>query len=326
MTHSGRISILEAGLPKKFILEGDKHLITPQSIRHLIKRRNKFDHKNRFGHLLLMGGSKGLTGALIMAATAGLKAGPGLISAVTWEENYHELSSRITPEVMTGTIPVKERLKDLEGVLRNMNSYSAIVVGPGLGKTSKARDLLEEVLNHFSGALVLDADALKLLNLKTDREILNQRKAPTILTPHIAEFADLLDISRELVLANPIELLKETLDQLNCCIVLKGPCTFVGNPNGEIAINYFPNDGMATGGTGDVLAGIIGGFLAQINPKITTSGMFRNQDNYYQAVNLGVGLHTLAGKYAAKKYGKFSMTANSIIECLPMGFDELSIL
>jgi NAD(P)H-hydrate epimerase len=324
MRHAGKIYVLKAGLPKKLLEAGDKQLLMPQKVGHLVKKRDKFDHKNRFGHLLVLGGSKGLTGALIMAASAGLKVGAGLVSAVTWEDNYIELVTRIMPEVMTGTIPKRGNLKDVESVLRDMNRFSAIVLGPGLGKSPEARELLTEVLNNFSGPLVLDADALKLLDLKRDGEILRQRKAPTILTPHVAEFADFTGISREDILTDPIGPLRNVIDETNCTFVIKGPCSFIGNPNGEIFINYFPNDGMATGGSGDVLAGIIGGFLAQIRPKVTTSGMFRNPERYYEAVSLGVCLHTLAGKYAAKKYGNFSMTAGSVIECFPQAFKELS--
>jgi len=324
MRHAGKIYILKAGFPKNLLEGGDKQLLMPAKVGHLIKKRDKFDHKNRFGHLLVMGGSKGLTGALIMAATAGIKVGAGLVSAVTWEDNYIELVTRIMPEVMTGTIPQKGKLKDVEGLLRDMNRFSAIVLGPGLGKTTEARELLTEVLNNFSGPLVLDADALKLLDLKKDGDALRQRKAPTILTPHIAEFADFTGISREDILTDPLGPLRNVIDETNCTFVIKGPCTFVGNPNGEIFINYFPNDGMATGGSGDVLAGIIGGFLAQIQPTTSTSGMFRDPERYYEAVNLGVCLHTLAGKYAAIKHGKFSMTAGSIIESFPRAFKELS--
>jgi len=324
MRHSGRVYILKAGFPEKLLEGGDKQLLMPQKVSHLVKQRNKFDHKNRFGHLLVMGGSKGLTGALIMAATAGIKVGAGLVSAVTWEDNYIELVTRVMPEVMTGTIPKKGNLKDVEGLLRDMNRFSAIVLGPGLGKTPEARELLVEVLNNFSGPLVLDADALKLLNLKRDGETLRQRKAPCILTPHIAEFADFTGISREDILTNPLGPLKEVIDETNCCFVIKGPCTYVGNPNGEIFFNYFPNDGMATGGSGDVLAGIIGGFLAQIQQVKTTSGMFRHPERYYEAVNLGVCFHTLAGKYAAIKHGNFAMTANSLVESFPRAFRELS--
>jgi len=324
MRHAGKIYILKAGFPEKLLEGGDKQLLMPPKVGHLIKKRNKFDHKNRFGHLLVMGGSKGLTGALIMAATAGIKVGAGLVSAVTWEDNYLELVTRVMPEVMTGTIPKRGKLKDVEGLLRDMNRFSAIVLGPGLGKTPQARELLVEVLNNFSGPLVLDADALKLLDLKKDKEILSHRKAPTILTPHIAEFAAFTGIPRADILTDPLGPLKEVIDETNCCFVIKGPCSFVGNPNGEVFINYFPNDGMATGGSGDVLAGIIGGFLAQIRPEVSTSGMFRDPEKYYEAVNLGVCLHTLAGKYAALKHGTFSMTANSIIKSFPRAFKELS--
>ena len=116
---------------------------------------------------------------------------------------------------------------------------------------------------------------------------------------------------------------QKLVDQINCTVLLKGPCTYMGFTDGSVFFNFSPNDGMATGGAGDVLAGILGGMLAQYTPIKQTSGMFEDKEKFYQALCLGVVLHTYAGKHAAEKLGEHSMTAMSIIDHLPDAFKEL---
>jgi ADP-dependent NAD(P)H-hydrate dehydratase / NAD(P)H-hydrate epimerase len=320
MRHAGKIHVLDAGFPQKLLREGNKSLLLPKNVAKLVKKRDRFDHKNRFGHVLVIGGSKGLTGALILAATSALKVGAGLVTALTWEENYLELVTRVMPEVMTGTIPVEGNLVDVESIFLEMDKFSCIVLGPGLGKTKKAKQVVFEVLNHFHGPVVLDADALKVLNLKEHLEILSKRKGPTILTPHMAEFSVLSGVPVEKVLSNPLTYMQELIDETNCSFVLKGPTTFLGFPNDEILINHFPNDGLAKGGSGDVLSGIIGGIISQVK---TDANVYKKPEKIYEATSLAVCLHTLAGKFASEKYGNFSMTAGSIIKNLPKAFFHL---
>ncbi len=320
MRHSGTIHVLDGGFPKKLLIDGDRKLLLPKDVAKLVKKRDKFDHKNRFGHVLVIGGSKGLTGALILAATSALKVGAGLVTALTWEENYLELVTRVTPEVMTGTIPVEGNLVDIESIFVEMDKFSCIVLGPGLGKTKKAKQVVLEVLNHFQGPVVLDADGIKVLNLKEHSGVLSQRKAPTILTPHMAEFSVLSNVPLDLVLSNPLTYMKDLIDETNCSFVMKGPTTFLGFPNDKTYINHFPNDGLAKGGSGDVLSGIIGGIIGQVK---TESNVYKKTEKVYDATSLAVCLHTLAGKFASQKYGNFSMTAGSLIKNLPNAFSYL---
>jgi ADP-dependent NAD(P)H-hydrate dehydratase / NAD(P)H-hydrate epimerase len=319
--HSGQVVALDAGFPSQLLSGGDKFLMTPESMVSLYEPRNKFAHKNSFGHTLVIGGSQGLTGALIMASNAALRVGTGLVTSCTWSDNYGELASRIIPEIMTGLIPTEE--EEIESILKDLGRYHSIVIGPGLGRSSRARETVIEVLNNFSGPVIVDADALKVLNLEEDRLMLAQRKFPTILTPHMGEFAQLCGLQVDQVLEDPIGHLKTLVDQTNCSIVLKGACTFLGFPNGEIHINYYPNDGMASGGSGDVLAGILGGLLAQIPVDRKRSGMFDNKTKFYETLRLGVAVHTLAGKYAVEKLGPRFMSAGSIIDSLSTAFQEI---
>lgn len=263
----------------------------------------------------------GLCGAMIMAADAALKVGTGLVSAVTWKDCYPDLASRIRPEIMTGLIP--EERSQIEAILRRLDRWNSIVIGPGLGRTERARSTVLSVLNHFAGPVVVDADAIHVLNMKEDLQIFQTRKFPTILTPHLGEFSHFIGADKNAILERPLDYLKEAVDSINCSIVLKGPCSYLGFPSGDFYINYFPNDGMASGGSGDVLAGILGGLLAQNAPDRRQSGMFMDSEKVYQAVCLGVVAHTLAGKYAAEKLGARAMTAGSIVEHLSDAFKDI---
>ncbi len=318
---SGQLVVLDVGLPALLLRKGDKYLLTQEVINKIYNQRNKFAHKNTFGHCLVTGGSHGLTGALIMAANAALKVGTGVVTAATWEENYDELTSRIIPEIITGLIPTNRN--DLDDIIKAFSRYDSIVIGPGLGRSKDVRSTVLELLNNFSGPVVLDADAIRVLSLSDDQEVFQRRNAPTIFTPHMGEFADFVGVSVGEILERPLYYIKEMVDLTNSCFILKGPCSFLGFPNGETYVNYFPNDGMASGGSGDVLAGILGGILAQHAPARKVSGLFENKEKIYQALCLGVSLHTLAGKHAAKNLGERSMSAMSIIDHFPHAFKEL---
>lgn len=321
--HSGEIYVLDAGFPKEVLDGGDKFLLTPESIQILSSSdaRSKFAHKNSFGHTLVVGGSEGMTGALIMASQAALKVGTGLVTSSTWKENLPELNARITPEVMTGTIPTDE--KKVEDIIKSMERWDSIIVGPGIGRTKNARETVLDVLNHFAGPVVVDADAIRVLNMKEDGDVFRNRKFPTVMTPHMGEFSDFVGVKTSAVLERPLDYLKEAVDSLNCSIILKGSSSYIGFPSGEFFINYFPNDGMATGGSGDVLAGIIGGLLAQNTNDRKRSGLFTDKNKFYESICFGVAVHTLAGKYAAESLGPRAMTAVSIIDHLSNAFLEI---
>jgi len=319
--YSGEVVTLDAGLPRKITAGGNTFLLNPEEIISYYHGRDRFAHKNTFGHALIVGGSHGLCGALMMTGSAALKVGTGLVTAVTWSQSYSELVSRIPPEIMTGLIPVQR--EDVASILKNFDRYDTVVVGPGMGRSSDTRRVVLEVLNHYAGPVVVDADAIKVLSLKDDHEVFRRRKAPTILTPHMGEFAQFSGLSVEEVTSRPLQHLRELVDQTNSCIVMKGPATYLGFPNGEVHINYYPNDGMASGGSGDVLAGIIGGLLAQLPDERHTSQMFEDKSRYYNAICAAVAAHTMAGKIARDALGARAMTAMSIVDHLSHAFKEM---
>jgi NAD(P)H-hydrate epimerase len=318
----GEVEIIPGGFPSSLVFEGgDKFLLDIDEVSFLPKQRNRFADKKVFGHTLVIGGSHGLTGALVMSSTAALKVGAGLVTAVTWETQYQELIARLIPEVMTGFVPNDQ--SKWGKLLKGLDKYDSILIGPGLGRSNRARLLVLEILNNFSGPVVLDADAINVLSLKEDAEVFKLRSAPTILTPHMGEFARFTGMNYEEVVKAPYTHLKEVIEVINCSVILKGPCTYLGFANGQTYFNFSPNDGMATGGVGDVLAGILAGLIGQEANIKKRDSLY----NIYEALNrttiLGVMFHSWAGEMASEKLGERSMTAMSLIEAFPETFKEL---
>ncbi len=319
-SHSGLIRKLNVGFPRSFQEKGNKFLAKGTTIYETVRNRNNFADKRIFGHTLVLGGSHGMTGALVLASQAALKVGAGLVTGATWEPQYQEFISRLMPEVMTGYIPTDE--SEWDKVLDGFKKYDSIVIGPGLGHTDLARRCVMSVLRTYQGPVVLDADALNVLKLKDDGELFQKRTSPTVMTPHYGEMARLLGVSKEEVFANPLEHLQNAVSLTNSYIILKGPCTFLGCPSGEIYFNYFPNSGMATGGAGDVLAGLLGGLLAQDRNMREKVSLYEKIVSIDKTVLMSILAHTRAGYYAAEELGERTMTASSIIDFLPKAFDE----
>lgn len=323
--HVGEVEVIPSGLPRDIVeKQGDKFLIDKDLKSELPPRRNKFGDKKVFGHTLVIGGSHGLTGALVMSSTAAIKVGAGLVTASTWEPQYSEFMSRLIPEVMTGYVP-NDQTK-WGRLIKDLDKYDSIVIGPGLGRSLRSRALVLEILNNFSGPVVLDADAINVLNIKDDAEVFRVRNAPTLMTPHFGELARFTGTPIEEVMNKPYHYLKETIERINCSVILKGPCTYLGFPNGKTFFNFSPNDGMATGGVGDVLAGILGGFIAQEANLKKRDSLYNIYENLNRTILLGVLIHTWSGKFAAEKCGVRPMTATSLIDAFPEAFKALDEL
>jgi hydroxyethylthiazole kinase-like uncharacterized protein yjeF len=259
-----------------------------------------------------------------MASTAALKVGAGLVTAATWEPQYQEFISRLIPEVMTGYIPLDQ--SKWGRLLKDLEKYDAIVIGPGMGRSNRARMLVLEILNNFSGPVVLDADAINVLSLNADAEVFKLRNAPTLMTPHFGEFSRFAGIPFEDVNKEPFHYLREVIERINCSVILKGPCTYLGFTNGKTYFNYAPNDGMATGGVGDVLAGILGGLIGQEANLKKRVSLYNIYENLNRTILMGVIAHTKAGQAAAEKNGVRPMTASSLIEAFPEAFKTLDEL
>lgn len=321
----GEVEIISGGLPLSLVEKGgDKFLLDKDLVSELPPARNKFGDKKLFGHTLVIGGSHGLTGGLVMSSTAALKVGAGLVTAATWEPQYQEFISRLIPEIMTGYVPLDQA--KWGRLIKDLDKYDSIVIGPGLARSNRARMLVLEVMNNFSGPIVLDADAINVLNLKEDAEVFRMRSAPTLMTPHFGEFARFSGLPIEEVQRAPYLHLKEVIERINCSVILKGPCTYLGFPNGKTFFNFSPNDGMATGGVGDVLAGILGGLIGQEANLKKRDSLYNIYENLNRTILLGVLIHTWSGKFAAEKLGVRPMTATNLIDAFPEAFKALDEL
>jgi NAD(P)H-hydrate epimerase len=234
--------------------------------------------------------------------------GTGLVTVANWLDSFEHLLNRIPDETMA--VPLHLSGPEYEIYKESLQGYSSIVVGPGLGLREEGKQLLEELLTFYHGPVVLDADALNLISEHKLYDFLINRRAPTVLTPHPGEMARLIGMSKDQIKNDPIAAVKKAVSLTHATVLLKGAATLICSTEEKIYLNHYPNDGMATAGSGDVLAGMIGGLVGQkMDP--------------FSATLLGVYLHSLAGDLAAKTFGHRSMTAPDIIENIGNAFKEI---
>lgn len=263
----------------------------------LTPRRSADSHKGNYGHGLLIAGGMGMAGASVMAAKACLRSGIGLLTVAAPECNRTILQSSV-PEAMVSV----DGGNTWESVIGNPSRYTAIAAGPGIGTSAGTGDALRKLLSDSAGTpVILDADALNIIALGKDTGLLEGR----IVTPHPGEFGRLLlcdglgyDSEDRSGQASAFAICH------GCTVILKGHETIVASPDGRTSVNTTGNPGMATGGSGDVLTGILLALLAQgIAP--------------WDASRLGVFVHGLAGDLAAGCLTETAMTATDIIRFLP---------
>ena len=288
----GQVHILDIGLHTGFLQTAvpvyyftDAELVGP-----ILQPRNEFSHKGDYGHACLIAGSYGMMGA---AARACLRSGVGKLTCLVPELGYTIMQTSV-PEAMCQVD---------DGSVKDLDTYDAIGIGPGIGR--QRRELLQSVLAQHHRPMVIDADALNILS--EDKSLLKKLPAGSVLTPHPKEFERLFGKSD-----NDFERLQLALRQaseLGLHIVLKGRYTFIATPDGKGYFNSTGNPGMATGGTGDVLTGIITGLLAQRYSPL-------------QAALAGVYLHGLAGDLAAALTSQPSLIASDLIDYLGQAYTQ----
>ena len=299
----GEWETLDIGISQEFIAQADTpYIITEASeMSQLIKPRKRFAFKNNFGHALLIAGSSGMAGASILAARACLRSGVGLLTIHTPVCN-HDILQTAVPEAM-----VQNDVHELyfaEPV--DLDNYQAIAIGPGIGQEEETALATFDQLADCYIPAVLDADAINILS--SHRNYLNRLPRRSILTPHIGELERLIGRCNDSF--DRLTKAKELAAYLQCYIVLKGAYSTVITPEGKFYFNPTGNPGMATGGSGDVLTGIILALLAQGH----------SQEN---AARLGTFVHGLAGDIACRRTGEISLTASDIIAALPEAWKEL---
>lgn len=305
--YTGELVILDIELAKDYLstIESEYHWIDFAEARSIKNRRNRFSHKGTYGHALLIGGSLGKAGAVIMASKACMKAGAGLTTAFIPRCAYTPLQTAV-PEVMAETI----QKDDLLDVLPNDTAkYTAIGVGPGMGTQITTRDAFDDFLSAADPAkLVLDADALNCLSLNFSERKKIKLPEGCILTPHPKEFDRMFGESKDSL--ERLQKQVEAAKKHKVYIVLKGTHTSIAVPTGEVYFNSTGNPGMAKGGSGDVLTGLITSLRAQ-------------GYNQKDACILGVYLHGLAADLALENESVESLAAMDIIQYLGKAYMSL---
>lgn len=302
--YCGELIVVDISIPEEVIdqISIPTKLIEQDSVIHLFIPRHPEAHKGSFGHCVILGGSPGLSGAPVLAANAALRAGAGLVTVAAPDGINSILEGKLT-EVMTAPMPQTPgghlSLDALGGLKKFLISKSALAVGPGIGTDEQTRDLLFALLPSVDLPMVLDADALNII--AGDPSILNDLEAETILTPHPGEMARLTGLTVDEINENRIEIGRKFAADHNVILILKGGRTLIFTPDQQVFLNTTGNPAMATGGTGDVLTGIIVGLLSQDIAPI-------------EAALCGVYLHGAAGDWATEKYGEKSMTAGDLEE------------
>ncbi len=302
ISHSGDIAIaVVCGENKKI----DKH---SQYIKSLIPKRKSDAYKGECGRVFILAGSKGMTGAAALSALGALRIGAGLVTVGTAESEREILAVKLT-EAMTRGFSMSGGgigLLDKDEIRNIADNSDVFVVGPGMGRDYQTAELIKYLAENVKTPMVIDADGLNAIAGNID--ILKRRQGQTVLTPHEGEMALLCGRSVEEIRANRREAAEKYSKEWGVVVVLKGKNTVISEK--EAFVNPTGNAGMATGGSGDVLSGVIGGLIAQgLTP--------------YDGAVLGTYIHGLAGDIAKKEKGEMGLIASDIAENLPRAVLEL---
>lgn len=301
----GKWEVLSIGLNQMAIEQEQtkNYFILSQDIKPLLKKRSAFSHKGSFGHLLLIAGSYGKTGAAVLAARASIRSGLGLCTLIVPECSLNILQTAV-PEVMVKTSG--DKFLDIDTLKHINKTYRCIAIGPGIGQEENVQEMCKGVIQASRVPMVLDADALNILSLNKDW--LPFLPKESILTPHPKEFERLAgkwenDFEKQQIAIN-------FAIKYGVYLVLKGAYTIIACPDATCYFNSTGNAGMAKGGSGDVLTGIIGSLLSRgYTPHVSCMA--------------GVFIHGLAADIAVVEKGEESMIASDIIETLGKAFLEV---
>jgi NAD(P)H-hydrate epimerase len=311
--YAGTVKVADISLPHKLLLQSQfrHNLIARDWCQGLLPSRDPGGHKGTYGKVLVVGGSPGMTGALCLAAKAALRSGAGLVTALVPASLHHILETKTT-EVMTCPLPDVDGGYLSEGAvepfLQAAEKAAVVVIGMGLGDHGQTVRWLHQVLPAIKVPVVLDADGLNGLVGHTN--LLSRMAGPVVVTPHPGEMSRLVGISVARVQDSRIKIARQAAAEWKAIVVLKGAGTIIANPEGDVYLNTSGNPGMATGGTGDVLAGVIAGLIAQ--------GLEAGH-----AAGVGVFVHGAAGDAAARIKGQIGLIAGDVLAALPEVWRDL---
>jgi NAD(P)H-hydrate epimerase len=312
-TQVGRLVVVDIGFPGA-VRDHEAvhcHWLEMPDVAALLRARPEDSHKGTYGHVLIVAGGLGKTGAGALASLAALRTGAGLVTFALPHSLNAAMEAKLT-EVMTLPLPeVGEGLLGADAakrILEALEGRSALVLGPGLGTHPETVRCLYEVLRQTSLPVVVDADGLNALAMQPD--IFGEIQAPLVLTPHPGELARLRRTSTAAIQADRLAVAQDMAQESGAVVVLKGAHTVIAQPHGTLWISPTGNAGMATAGTGDVLSGMIGALLGQAYEPSA-------------AACLAVYTHGLAGDLAAARMGQRSLLAGDVLEAIPAAFQRL---
>jgi|SRR5580658_522146 hydroxyethylthiazole kinase-like uncharacterized protein yjeF len=298
--------------PEAIISQLGLHLSTPSDFASLLAPRARDANKGSYGHVLVIGGSLGKAGAAAMAGFSALRSGAGL-STVAAPKSVLATVAAFHPELMTeplaeteqGTISLRAVGHDLDALLER----TTLAIGPGISRNSETATFVRTIVTRGDKSLVVDADALNAFEGATDQ--LSGRGRTVVITPHPGEMARLTGQSIPEIQANRLEVARKFARDHQLIVVLKGHRTLVAASDGKVWVNPTGNPGMATGGTGDILTGMVAGLIAQ------------HPQHALEAAALAVSLHGLAGDLASESVGENCMVATDLVRFLPQAFAQM---
>jgi NAD(P)H-hydrate epimerase len=304
--------VIPIGVPDHEVVRGvATFLLEPGDVAPHFPRRSRAAHKGTYGHLLLVAGSLGKTGAAALGAMAAMRSGTGLVTVATPASQQPVVASLVL-EAMTEPLPETPArtlaLKAREAIVELAGTRDAVAIGPGIGLDDETARVVRSLIHELRQPTAVDADALTALTGHLD--VLRDAPSARCLTPHPGEMARMLGARVDEVQRDRIETVREFATRHRVHIVLKGARSVIGAPDGRVFVNPTGNPGMASGGTGDVLTGMLGAFLARgIEPGT--------------ALLSSVYLHGSAGDVAAERVGEEALVARDVIAAIPEAFKRL---
>jgi NAD(P)H-hydrate epimerase len=313
--YCGEIEVADISLPRALLVgpELATELITAERAAAALPRRWPEMHKGDAGRVLIIAGSRGMTGA----ATAAARAGAGLVYLAIPELLTAILEAKCTEPItlpQPATAGGSLALEAAEGLLERAAECEAVVLGPGLGREPETAELARRLVAALRGPLVVDADALNALAGQAD--LLARRRGPTVITPHPGELARLRGEAVETLQADRVAAARRTAAELGCVTIFKGAGTVCADPGGLALLNATGNHGLASGGTGDVLAGVLGAFLAG------GSSAALHGSPPLEAAVAAVYYHGRAADLYAEERAARSLAASDLLEYLPLALDQ----
>jgi NAD(P)H-hydrate epimerase len=305
--YSGKLKIIDIGIPDHVVdaVAPKQYLLSAERIRAAFPLRAADTHKGRTGHLLVVAGSTGKTGAAAMTAVSAMRSGAGLVT-LGIAESLNPIVETQVLEAMTAPLAECEYGILAEAAIDEITELaegkSCLAIGPGIGQAEETRSLVKKIISQVDAPMVIDADGLN--NIAGQTQLLKKRNAPTVLTPHPGEMARLIESSPASVQQNRLACARDFATNFGVHVVLKGAATVIAHPDGSAYVNPTGNPGMASGGMGDVLTGVLAGFITQ---GFTSEA----------AAHAAVYLHGAAADTLAKTIGPIGYLAGEVMNTIP---------